>query len=305
MSVDELERVVDKVSVYARVSPEHKVKIVEALKARGEIVAMTGDGVNDAPALKRADIGVAMGIMGTDVSKEAAEMVLLDDNFATIVRAVEEGRTIYENIRKFVRYTFSSNIGEIVAVLLAPILALPIPLTALQILWINFMTDGVPGLALGIEPSSPDTMERPPRPPNESVLARGVGTYMGLVGVLMGVVALLPQLLGAWGVLPLEEGIWRTMVFNTLCLAQMGNALAVRSDRFTLAQLGVWSNKPMILAVVVTFLLQLALIYVPFLQVIFRTKALTASQFAISLGLSTIVFIVVETTKWVLQKKRA
>jgi Ca2+-transporting ATPase len=305
MSVAELEKVVDQVSVYARVSPEHKVKIVEALKARGQIVAMTGDGVNDAPALKRADIGVAMGIMGTDVSKEAAEMVLLDDNFATIVRAVEEGRTIYENIRKFVRYTFSSNIGEIVAVLLAPILALPIPLTALQILWINLMTDGVPGLALGVEPSSPDTMERPPRPPTESVLARGVGTYMGLVGVLMGVVALLPQLLAAWGVLPLEEEIWRTMVFNTLCLAQMGNALAVRSDRFTVAQLGLLSNKPMILAVVVTFLLQLALIYVPFLQGIFRTKPLTASQFAISLGLSTIVLITVETVKWARQRRRA
>ena len=193
MSVDELDDVVDNISTYARVSPEHKVKIVEALKNRGQIIAMTGDGVNDAPALKRSDIGVAMGITGTDVSKEASDMVLLDDNFATIVHAVEEGRTIYDNIRKFIKYTMSSNIGEILVMLVAPILNLPIPLNAIQILWINLVTDGLPGLALGIEPPAPDTMKRKPHPPNESVLARGLGTYMIFVGPLMGIVALLTQ----------------------------------------------------------------------------------------------------------------
>jgi P-type Ca2+ transporter type 2C len=300
MSVEELEQVVSDVSVYARVSPEHKVKIVEALKARGHIVAMTGDGVNDAPALKRADIGVAMGITGTDVSKEAADMVLLDDNFATIVHAVEEGRTIYENIRKFVRYTMSSNIGEIIAMLVAPLLGLPIPLRALQILWINLVTDGLPGLALGVEPAAPDTMKRPPHPPGESVLARGLGSYMIWVGPLMGIVALLPEFLGAGT--GMGAGVWRTMVFTTLCLAQMGNALAIRSDRLLLVQLGVFTNPALVGAVALTFLLQMAVVYVPFLQGIFDTQALTLGQLAISLALSSIVFVVVEASKWIRQR---
>jgi len=303
MAVEDLEKVVSNVSVYARVSPEHKVKIVEALKARGQIVAMTGDGVNDAPALKRADIGVAMGITGTDVSKEAADMVLLDDNFATIVNAVEEGRTIYENIRKFVRYTMSSNIGEIVAVLLAPLLGLPIPLSAVQILWINLVTDGLPGLALGVEPTAPDTMDRPPHPPSESVLARGLGTYMVAVGPLMGVVALLPEFLGSGGVLNLDASVWRTMVFTTLCLAQLGNALAIRSDRLTLAQLGILTNRPLVGAVLLTFLLQMGVVYLPFAQRIFDTRALTLGQLALSLALSSIVFMAVEVSKWVRQRR--
>jgi P-type Ca2+ transporter type 2C len=302
MTVDELEAVVENVSVYARVSPEHKVKIVEALKDRGHIVAMTGDGVNDAPALKRADIGVAMGITGTDVSKEASDMVLLDDNFATIVNAIEEGRTIYENIRKFVKYTMSSNVGEIVVMLLAPLLGLPIPLTALQILWINLLTDGLPGLALGVEPAASDTMDRPPHPPSESVLARGLGSYILWVGPLLGIVALLPELLGAGGPLDAEFGPWRTMVFTTLCLAQMGNALAIRSDRLLLTQLGLFSNPALVGAVGLTFLLQVAVIYVPFLQDIFSTRALNLQQFLISLALSSIVFIVVETVKWIRQR---
>ncbi|MHB0857172.1 MAG: HAD-IC family P-type ATPase [Anaerolineae bacterium] len=276
---------------------------MEALKDKGHIVAMTGDGVNDAPALKRADIGVAMGITGTDVSKEAADMVLLDDNFATIVHAVEEGRTIYENIRKFVRYTMSSNIGEIVVVLLAPLLGLPIPLTALQILWINLVTDGLPGLALGIEPATPDTMQRPPHPPNESVLARGMGVYMIAVGPLMGVVALLPELLGASGILNLEASIWRTMVFTTLCLSQLGNALAIRSDRLTLLQLGIFTNPALLGAVLLTFILQMGVVYLPFAQQIFDTQPLTLGQLGISMGLSSIVFLMVEAAKWVRQRR--
>jgi Ca2+-transporting ATPase len=302
MSVKELEGVVDTVSVYARVSPEHKVKIVEALKERGHFVAMTGDGVNDAPALKRADIGVAMGITGTDVSKEAADMVLLDDNFASIVNAVEEGRTIYENIRKFVRYTMSSNIGEIIAVLLAPLLGLPIPLTAVQILWINLVTDGLPGLALGIELTAPDTMKRPPHSPTESVLARGLATYMLWVGPLMGVVALLPEFVGTEALAQLDESVWRTMVFTTLCLSQLGNALSIRSDRLTLLQLGVFTNRPLVGAVLLAFLLQMGVVYLPFAQRIFGTQALTLGQLALSLALSSIVFAAVEVSKWARQR---
>ncbi len=302
MSVDELVDIVGDVSTYARVSPEHKVKIVEALKNRGEIIAMTGDGVNDAPALKRADIGVAMGITGTDVSKEASDMILLDDNFATIVHAVEEGRTIYENIRKFIKYTMSSNIGEILVMLVAPILGLPIPLNAIQILWINLVTDGLPGLALGVEPTSPDTMKRPPHPPTESVLARGLGTYMIWVGPLMGIVALLPELLTSFTSMHYNFEVWSTMVFSTLTLAQMGNALAIRSDRLTLMQLGIFTNPALISAVLLTFALQMAVIYVPFLQNIFDTTALSFGQLMLSLGLSAIVFVVVEFTKWIRQK---
>ena len=304
MPVDELEAHVGEISVFARVSPEHKVKIVEAVKDRGEIVAMTGDGVNDAPALKRADIGVAMGITGTDVSKEASDMVLLDDNFATIVRAVEEGRTIYENIRKFLRYTMSSNVGEILVMLMAPLAGLPIPLNAIQILWINLVTDGLPGLALSVEPAAPDTMDRAPHPPGESVLARGLGTYIVWVGPLMGLVALLPEFLAVAGIGGLRLGgdAYATMVFTTLALAQMGNALAIRSDRLLLAQLGLFTNPALLGAVVLTFLLQIAVIYVPFLQGVFDTVPLTAEQLLLSVGFSTIVFIVVEVVKWVRQQ---
>jgi P-type Ca2+ transporter type 2C len=304
MPVEELEKHVREISVYARVSPEHKVKIVEALKDQGEIVAMTGDGVNDAPALKRADIGVAMGITGTDVSKEASDMVLLDDNFATIVHAVEEGRTIYENIRKFVKYTMSSNIGEIIVMLVAPLAGLPIPLNAIQILWINLVTDGLPGLALSVEPATPDTMQRPPHPPTESVLARGLGTYMLWVGPLLGIVALLPEFLAAanMGGMTLGGEAYHTVVFTTLAMAQMGNALAIRSDRLTLLQLGLFTNPALLGAVLLTFFLQMAVVYVPFLQNIFDTVPLTLEQLLISLGLSTIVFIVVEVVKWIRQQ---
>lgn len=302
MSVDDLDDVVDDVSAYARVSPEHKVKIVEALKNKGQIIAMTGDGVNDAPALKRSDIGVAMGITGTDVSKEASDMVLLDDNFATIVNAVEEGRTIYDNIRKFIKYTMSSNIGEIFVMLVAPLLGLPIPLNAIQILWINLVTDGLPGLALGIEPTAPDTMQRPPHPPNESVLARGLGTYMIWVGPLMGLVSLIPELLNSFTAVSYDKAVWSTMVFSTLALAQMGNALAIRSDKLTLFQIGIFTNPAMIGAVLLTFGLQMAVIYMPFLQNIFGTTALTLNQLLLSLGLSTIVFIMVELMKLIKQK---
>jgi Ca2+-transporting ATPase len=254
MSVADLEAVVEDVTVYARVSPEHKLKIVEALQKHGHIAAMTGDGVNDAPALKQADIGVAMGITGTDVSKEAADMVLTDDNFATIVAAVEEGRTIYDNIRKFIKYTLSSNVGEIVTMLLAPLLGLPVPLTPLQILWINLVTDGLPGLALGVDPPDPDVMNRPPYPPQESIFARGMWQYILWVGGLMGFITMLIPYFGY----QVGNPAWRTMVFTTLCLAQMGNALAIRSDKYSLFSIGVFSNSALIGAVLTSTLIFLA-----------------------------------------------
>ncbi len=296
MSVEELEDVVESVSVYARVSPEHKFNIVEALKAKGHFVAMTGDGVNDAPALKRADIGVAMGITGTDVSKEAADMVLLDDNFATIVAAIEEGRTIYENIRKFVKYIISCNIGEILLMLVSPLLGLPLPLTAVQLLWINLVTDGLPALALSVEPAAPDIMEEPPHLPNESVLARGMGTYILWVGLLLGAICVITQWVGH-DILHMRDEVLQTMVFITLGLSQMGNALAVRSDHLSVFQLGFLTNKPLLGAVLLTFVLQVIVIYVPFMQDIFNTEALSLTQFLICLGLSAIVFIAVELSK--------
>ena len=300
MSAADLEAVVQDVSVYARVSPEHKLKIVEALQKHGHIAAMTGDGVNDAPALKQADIGVAMGITGTDVSKEAADMVLTDDNFATIVAAVEEGRTIYDNIRKFIKYTLSSNVGEIAGLLVAIGLGLPIPrLLPLQILWMNLVTDGLPGLALGVDPPDPDVMNRPPHPPQESIFARGMWQYILWVGSLMGFITAAIHYFGYQAGNP----AWRTMVFTTLCLAQMGNALAIRSDRHSLFSIGVFSNPALIGAVVLTFGLQLAVVYIPFMQTIFQTVALSPLELAICLGASMLVFWAVEAVKWITKQR--
>jgi Ca2+-transporting ATPase len=294
MSAQELENVVEDVSVFARVSPEHKLHIVQALQRRGHIVAMTGDGVNDAPALRRSDIGVAMGITGTDVSKEASDMVILDDNFATIVKAIREGRTIYDNVRKFIQYTLTSNIGEIIVMLLAPFLGMPLPLSALQILWINLVTDGLPGLALTLEPSERDTMQRPPYAPTESVFSRGVGRDMVWIGVLMGLVSLG---LGFWG-WNNQLANWRTMLFMTLTLSQMGNALGFRSNRDSLFEIGLISNKPMLAAVLLTFVLQLVITYWGPAQPIFGTQALTLRELGLSLLVSTIPFGAIEVEKW-------
>ena len=296
MSIPELEEVVESISVYARVSPEHKLNIVEALQDKGHIVAMTGDGVNDAPALKKADIGVAMGITGTDVSKEAADMVLLDDNFATIVAAVEEGRTIFDNIRKFVKYTLSSNTGELIVMLFSPFLGMPLALLPLQILWINLVTDGLPGLALAVEDSERGIMKRPPFHPTESIFSRGMGARIVWIGTLMGIVSLS---VGYWYWLQDPNGPWQTMVFTTLTLAQMGNALAIRSNIDSFFTIGPFSNRLMLGAVALTFVLQLALIYLPFLQEFFNTVALEPRDLAISLALSTVVFIAVEIEKWI------
>lgn len=303
MSGEELKQVVDEVNVYARVSPEHKLNIVDALQDKGEVVAMTGDGVNDAPALRKADIGVAMGITGTDVSKEASEMILLDDNYATIVAAVEEGRTIFDNIVKFVKYTLSSNTGELFVMFLGPIIGMPLPLLPLQILWINLVTDGVPGLALATEQKEPGIMRRSPFGAKESVFARGVGQQIIWIGILMGLVSL-----GVGYAYWLQDsdpdGVWRTMIFTTLVLAQMGNALAIRSNTESVFSIGFFANRTMIGAVVITFLLQLALLYMPFLQEIFDTRPLVARDLIIALIASAVVFVAVELDKWVRRQRR-
>lgn len=304
MSKEELDEAVEGVAVYARVAPEHKLNIVTALQEKGHIVAMTGDGVNDAPALKKADIGVAMGITGTDVSKEAADMVLLDDNFATIVAAVEEGRVLFDNIRKFIKYALSSNTSELFVMLLAPFLGMPLPLVPLQILWINLVTDGLPGLALAVEPSEAGIMKRKPFHPRESIFSRGLGWQIIWVGILMGIISLVFGYYfwndaGRPSFSEHDGGQhWQTMLFNTLTLAQMANVLALRTNRLSLFQVGLFSNKAMVGAVALTFVLQLAVIYLEPMQDIFRTVALTWQELLLSLAVSSIIFFVVELDKW-------
>jgi Ca2+-transporting ATPase len=300
MSGAQLKNKVEEVSVFARVAPAHKLQIVKALQQQGQIVAMTGDGVNDAPALKQAHIGVAMGITGTDVSKEAAEIVLLDDNFATIVNAVEEGRKAYDNIRKFVMYTMTSNAGEVCAMLLAPLAGMPLPLLPIQILWINLVTDGLPGLALSVEPAERNTMNRDPYPPEEHVFSRGMGLDVIWIGLLMGVVSLA---MGYWVFLEdaEDETRLRTIVFTVLTLSQMGNALAIRSMSDSLLRLGLFSNLPLLGSVVLTFLLQLLLVYYPPLQELFKTTALSWTDLALCLALSTVVFWAVEARKLIVR----
>lgn len=298
MSYDEFEEKVERIRVYARVSPEQKLGIIKALQRRNHFVSMTGDGVNDAPSLRAANIGVAMGINGTDVSKEAAHMILLDDNFATIVRAVKEGRRIYDNIRKFVKYIMTCNGAEIWTIFLAPLIGLPIPLLPIHILWINLVTDGLPGLALADEKAEKDVMQRSPRKANESLFADGIGYHIIWVGLLMAGVTLGIQ---AWATYH-NNNHWQTMVFTVLSLAQLGHVLAIRSDREFLYKQGLFSNLPVMTVVSLTFLLQLAVIYLPFANNLFKTQPLSLNELLICIGVSSIVFHAVELEKWIKQK---
>jgi Ca2+-transporting ATPase len=290
---DALMAQVRQVRVYARVDPAQKIRIVQALQAQGEFVAMTGDGVNDAPALKQADIGIAMGLGGTDVAREAASLVLLDDNFATIVKAVREGRRIYDNIRKFVRYAMTGNTGEIWTIALAPMLMLPIPLLPIHILWVNLVTDGLPGLALAAEPAERGIMQRPPRAPTESLFAHGMWQHILGVGLLLGGLCLGIQ---AWAI-STGHAHWQTMVFTVLTLGQMAHVMAIRSESEPLWRLGLASNKPLLGAVLLTFALQMATIYLPFLNPIFTTQPLSLPELVLCLGAAGVVWLVVEIEK--------
>jgi P-type Ca2+ transporter type 2C len=286
MSVDELEEVVEDVSVFARVSPEHKLKIVKALQNRGHIVAMTGDGVNDAPAIKAADIGVAMGITGTDVAKEASSLVLLDDNFATIKAAIEEGRNIYENIRKFVRYLLASNVGEILVMLFAMLLGLPLPLVPIQILWVNLVTDGLPAMALGLDRPEEDVMKRKPRSPNEGVFARGLGWKVVSRGFLIGLVTLLAFMI-IYDKNADNLQYAQTIAFATLVMAQLIHVFDCRSEKSVLSR-NPFGNPYLVWAVISSLALMLVVIYYPPLQPIFHTLPISLSDWLLILGLSSI-----------------
>jgi Ca2+-transporting ATPase len=293
MDEDDLTSTLEQTAVYARVAPEHKLRIVKALQTEGEIAAMTGDGVNDAPALKQAEIGVAMGITGTDVSKEAADMVLLDDNFATIVAAVREGRVVYANIRKFIRYLLTGNVGEIFVMLLSPFLGMPLALLPLQILWINLLTDGLPALALGVEPAESDVMRQPPRSPTESILGRGMGWRIVASGALLGLLSLA---VGYWA---WRQGNpdWQTMIFTTLTFGQMAAVLSLRSDSESFFRFGIRKNPSLLAAVALTVALQLAVTYVPFLQELFETQPLSAPELLLCIGLGVLMLLGVELEK--------
>ncbi len=301
----ELQRALPRTSVFARVSPEHKVRIVSGLRASGEVVAMTGDGVNDAPALKQADIGVAMGITGTDVAKETADMVLTDDNYASIVAAVEQGRVIYSNIRKFVYYLLSCNLAEIAIIFLATLAGLPSPLTPIQLLWLNLITDGAPALALGTESGDPDTMDQPPRPPTEPIINRFMRIGVGIQTIFITVVTLGAYLLGL-RMFPAGAGEFNsvpvTMAFVTLSASELVRAYTARSERYPLLKIGIFSNKNMNWAVISSLVLLLGVVYIPFLQPLFNTTALRLAHWRVLLPLIIVPALAAEVTKSVLSR---
>ncbi|MBL5800325.1 calcium-translocating P-type ATPase, SERCA-type [Bacillus sporothermodurans] len=286
MSVDELENVVEEVSVFARVSPEHKLKIVKAFQNHGHIVAMTGDGVNDAPAIKSADIGIAMGITGTDVAKEASSLILLDDNFATIKAAIKEGRNIYENIRKFVRYLLASNVGEILVMLFAMLMSLPLPLVPIQILWVNLVTDGLPAMALGLDKPEDDVMKRKPRHPKEGIFARKLGWKVVSRGFLIGLVTLL-AFLTIYRKNPDQLEYAQTVAFATLVLTQLIHVFDCRSEKSVFNR-NPFGNMYLVWAVISSILLMLIVIYVPSLQQIFHTLPIIPKDWLLIVGLSSV-----------------
>jgi Ca2+-transporting ATPase len=298
LTAEELDMKVERVRVYARLSPEQKLNIVRSLQRKNHFVAMTGDGVNDAPSLKAANIGIAMGINGTDVTKEAAHMILLDDNFATIIRAVKEGRRIYDNIRKFVKYIMTCNSAEIWTIFLAPLIGLPIPLLPIHILWINLVTDGLPGLALAAEKTERDVMRRPPRSTNESLFAHGMAYHIAWVGLLMAGVTLGTQALATH----YHNDRWQTMVFTVLSLAQLGHVMAIRSEKEFLLKQGLFSNPQLLVIVFLTFLLQVSVIYIPFANRILKTTPLPLHELLYCIAISAVVFHAVEIEKWVKKK---
>lgn len=294
MSQEELEEVVMKTTVFARVSPRHKMRIVLALQKNNQVVAMTGDGVNDAPAIKKSDIGIAMGITGTDVTKEAADMVLVDDNFSSIVSAVEEGRKIYQNIRKFIQYLLSCNLGEILTIFVAILIGLPRPLLPIQILWVNLVTDGLPALALGLDPAEKDVMRRPPRDPKEGIFSGKMGFNISSQGLFIGIITLIAFYYG-YSKYSLDVG--EAMAFGTLSFSQLWHSLNIRSNRFSIFRQGIFSNHYLVWAIITSGLLQLAVMLIPFLQSVFQVVTLTPSQWVLLILISLTPIPYVEVLK--------
>lgn len=282
---NQLLKEVNQIAVYARVSPKHKLRIVKALKGAGHIVAMTGDGVNDAPAVKEADIGVSMGITGTDVTKEASAMILGNDDFATIVAAVEEGRGIYDNIRKFIRYLLGCNVGEVLTMFVGTLIGLPLPLLPIQILWVNLVTDGLPAMALGVDPTDPDIMQRRPRSPRESIFAHGLARRIAVRGTLICFTTLTVFVAGFY--LGGEDlNLARTMAFTALVFSQLFHVFDCRSERYSIFELGFMTNPFLVGAVLCSITMQLSVIYLPFLQPIFKTVSLQVWHWVLIIGLS-------------------
>lgn len=290
MSDEELVKRVEKLRVFARVSPNHKLRIVKAFKKNNNIVAMTGDGVNDAPAIKEADIGVAMGISGTDVTKEAASMVLMDDNFATIVAAVEEGRIIYDNIRKFIRYLLSCNLGEVLTMFLASLFYLPNPLTPIQILFVNLATDGLPAIALGIDPADKDIMRQSPREKNEGIFARGLWEKIIVRGCLIGICTLLSFMVGRY--YGMDLATCRTIALCTLVMSQLLHVFECRSERHSIFEINVLSNIYLLGAAIISITMICGILYIPFLRGIFNTVALNLGQWLLVMFFSGIIFLI-------------
>jgi Ca2+-transporting ATPase len=291
-----LEEQVAYTDVFARVSPEHKLRIVEALRARNEVVAMTGDGVNDAPAIKRANIGVAMGITGTDVAKESADMVLTDDNYASIISAVEQGRVIYSNIRKFVYYLLSCNVAEIATIFLGIMFTQGSPLTVIQLLWLNLITDGAPALALGTEKGDPDIMDQPPRPPSEPIINRFMTAGIAIQTVAITFVTLTAYMIGLQ-LFSADPWMPGTMAFVTISSSELIRAFTARSERYPLIKIGPFSNRLMNYAVLTSLALLLVVVYVPFLQPIFNTTALGWEQWQYILPLVFLPAVAAESSK--------